>query len=95
MSNIPSSIRPSDDSPQTSPTLAHAPEGVHAAVQAHLEQQGHTTRCGPLGEAQYDHWDPNDHLKHKQPHVSTETKLNAVDAMEMPHADQCVDLVNR
>jgi hypothetical protein len=30
-----------------------------------------------------------------QPHVSTEAKLNAIDAMELPHTDQRCDLVNR
>ncbi|GAA5984546.1 hypothetical protein JCM5350_004756 [Sporobolomyces pararoseus] len=100
----------------SAPSQASGGEGVHAHVQAHIEQE-HTTRCGPQGEAHYSHWDPADHTQHKKydeiyhkmddqdphdaeryehimhsPHVSTEAKLNAVDAMELPHTDQRCDL---
>ncbi|GAA5889271.1 hypothetical protein JCM16303_002535 [Sporobolomyces ruberrimus] len=112
---------------------------VDPTVKSHVEKE-HTTRCGPQGEAHYEHWKPDDHVEHKQydeiyhkmegqdphdvertlivvvlslsdpalsslplslavcavqPHVSTEQKLNAVEAMEMPHTDQRCDLVNR
>ncbi|GAA5846820.1 hypothetical protein JCM3766R1_006324 [Sporobolomyces carnicolor] len=102
--------------------VATTPQDVHEAVQAHLApaRLEASTRCAPQGEAKYDHWDPNDHAKHKQydeiyhkmddqdphdreryehimhsPNVSTEAKLNAIDAMELLHTDQRCDLVNR
>ncbi|GAA6020906.1 hypothetical protein JCM11491_000061 [Sporobolomyces phaffii] len=99
--------------------VARDPTTVHSSVQAHLDQE-HSTRCGPQGEAHYQHWTPNDHVQHKKyddiydkmqgqdphdveryehilhsPHVSTEAKVNAIEAMELPHTDQRCDLVNR